>query len=74
MGNKMDLIEKYLGERTQKQRELFVLGRQVQDELNKVMITMSLRPKAKEFAEVAKVLGITKSKAIEAWNEFTWGE
>lgn len=72
-GNKYT-VESTMNERTQKQRELFVLGRQVQDELNKVMITMTLRPKASDFDKVAKVLGISKSKAIKAFNEFTWGE
>lgn len=64
----------YLTERTIEQSKLFALGRQVQDELNKVMITMSLKPKASDFDKAAKALGITKSKAIKAWNEFTWGE
>ena len=70
----MDLVEKYLGEMNQKQRKLFVLGRKVQDELNKIMITMTLKPKASDFDKVSKTLGITKSKAIESFNMFTWGE
>jgi hypothetical protein len=66
-------LKQYLNEMNQKDRELFVLGRKVQDELNKIMITMTLRPKAKDFDTVAKKLGITKSKTIKAFNVFTWG-
>lgn len=51
-------------------KKLFVLGRQVNDNLPP---EIGLRPKDADFAKAAKKLGISKPKAIKAWNVFTWG-
>ena len=50
-------------------KKLFALGREVNSNLPH---ESGLKPSKEQFEIAAKKLGIPVSKAIKAWNEFTW--
>lgn len=52
-------------------KKLFALGREVNINLPH---ESGLKPSKEQFKKAAEKMGITVSKAMKAWNEFTWGE
>lgn len=50
-------------------KKLFALGREVNANLPH---ESGMKPSKDQFKQAAKKMGIPVSKAIKAWNEFTW--